>query len=120
MGVVAVWLALVGAAEWLGRAAEQPPELCLFRRVTGVPCPTCGTTRSVLAGLKGHFADAVLYNPMMTCVAIAALAWLILRIGFGRSVIVHLGRSGRVTAWCAVITLFLLNWAYIITRDLGT
>ena len=37
-----VWLGLVVTAVLVGAGAPEGPGLCLFRRVTGVPCPTCG------------------------------------------------------------------------------
>jgi hypothetical protein len=39
-------------------------ESCLFHRITHVPCPSCGSTRSVFALLHGEFAGAFYYNPL--------------------------------------------------------
>lgn len=36
---------------------------CSFREAFGVPCPTCGMTRSVLLTLHGQLADALTLNP---------------------------------------------------------
>jgi hypothetical protein len=38
---------------------------CLFHSTTGVPCPTCGATRSVLALLEGDLPRAVTFNPLV-------------------------------------------------------
>ncbi len=37
---------------------------CFFKNVTTVPCPACGTTRSVLAIYEGKIAQAILLNPL--------------------------------------------------------
>lgn len=37
---------------------------CLIKTATGIPCPSCGTTRSVLFILNGDFIRAVEMNPL--------------------------------------------------------
>ncbi len=37
---------------------------CPFRNITGLPCPGCGTTRSVGALTRGDFTEAWHFNPM--------------------------------------------------------
>ncbi|MGH9944238.1 MAG: DUF2752 domain-containing protein [Pyrinomonadaceae bacterium] len=36
---------------------------CLFKKMFGVPCPTCGMTRSVLLALDGQLVPAFALNP---------------------------------------------------------
>jgi hypothetical protein len=38
------------------------PGTCTFRRVTGIPCPGCGLTRSFISIAHGRLADAWRYN----------------------------------------------------------
>ena len=40
------------------------PSVCLFRNVTGLPCPFCGSTRSVGHILQGEFSAALFSNPL--------------------------------------------------------
>ena len=44
---------------------------CIFRFMTGVPCPGCGMTRAWLAALRFDFAAAVAYHPLFWVVPIA-------------------------------------------------
>lgn len=37
--------------------------ICLFKTLTGLPCPACGTTRGVMCLLSGDISSALLYNP---------------------------------------------------------
>lgn len=37
---------------------------CVFRTVTGIPCPGCGMTRAWLAALRFDFAAALAYHPL--------------------------------------------------------
>jgi len=38
--------------------------LCMFRRFTGIPCPACGSTHSLIALSHGRFIEAMQYNPI--------------------------------------------------------
>ena len=38
--------------------------VCLFKYFTKLPCPSCGSTRSMVALLNGHIAEALLINPL--------------------------------------------------------
>ena len=38
--------------------------VCLFKNITGIPCPGCGSTRAVLQLTQGHFSHAALINPI--------------------------------------------------------
>jgi Protein of unknown function (DUF2752) len=38
-------------------------EVCLIKHVTNMPCPSCGSTRSVMALLQGHFMQSIYWNP---------------------------------------------------------
>lgn len=40
------------------------PTLCLFRRATGLPCPTCGLTRSIHSAGRLRVRDSVAYHPL--------------------------------------------------------
>ncbi|WP_157666502.1 DUF2752 domain-containing protein [Alkalitalea saponilacus] len=43
---------------------------CLFRTLTGFPCPTCGYSRAVCNALAGNYGNSFMLNPL----------WLILII----------------------------------------
>lgn len=38
--------------------------LCIFKHATGIPCPACGSTRSVLELSKGNISESLLINPL--------------------------------------------------------
>jgi hypothetical protein len=39
-------------------------EGCFIKQISGVPCPSCGTTRSVIAITKGNYLAALNINPL--------------------------------------------------------
>jgi Protein of unknown function (DUF2752) len=64
-----------------GRAMNWP---CAFRAATGLPCPTCGLTRSVVMSLHGEFARAWNMSPAgpVAVVGLAAFALAMLALAF--------------------------------------
>ena len=46
---------------------------CPIKSITGYACPSCGTTRSIMAILEGNFYEAFFINPL-GFIAIVALA----------------------------------------------
>jgi hypothetical protein len=114
VAVVGVWLALVAGAVVLGRLAGRTVELCLFRRLTGLPCPTCGTTRGVLALLSGRPMQAWLHNPLVFTLLAAAAALLAFRVLTGRSLRLGLNRKQRAVAWGLLAAAIAANWLYLI------
>ena len=117
IAVVLGWLGLVGLGEALKASSGVDMPSCPFRLLTGVPCPTCGATRAVLAAGQTRFLDALLYNPLLTVAAVAGLAWLVLRLGFGRTIQLDLAPRGRAIVWIAAGGLVALNWAYVIVAS---
>lgn len=53
---------------------------CFIKQITGLPCPSCGSTRSAMSLLSGHVQEAFIYNPLGIVLVILLLtipAWLI-------------------------------------------
>lgn len=50
----------------LRRAAADPqlPTVCFVKTVTGIPCPSCGSTRSMVELIRGHWLSALQLNPL--------------------------------------------------------
>src|SRR5689334_14382979 len=76
--VAGITLAALAGAVGLVRAVEVlrvPLPFCGLRRLTGLPCPACGSTRSLLAWAEFHPLDALRLNPLLFCVMIGLAAW---------------------------------------------
>jgi hypothetical protein len=121
-GELRCWLACVGAVllivgglAWLHGCGVS---VCLFRRLTGWPCLTCGATRAFSALLTGHLADAFKLQPLavvagvLAGAACGAQAWFLLVRR--RVVRVRLEPAERQVFWTAVIVLAVLNWLYLV------
>ena len=114
VALVLVWAGLGAAAIGLSQLAHRQVHLCLFKRLTGVPCPTCGATRALMLLSAGRIAAAWQMNPGLLSVMFLLLLALLARLCLGRAVKVRLGRVERRAAWAIAIALFALNWAYVI------
>jgi len=108
---------LAAAAVWLLHLDRLPLTLCLFKGFTGLPCPTCGSTRALgrLFGLD--LAGALRMNPFTTLVALVVAGWaaadlalLPRRQALAVEVSPRLAFALRVTA----LALFLANWLYLV------
>jgi len=66
--VVGIWLLSIAGAIYLfvfepGRSGFFP--VCVFRSLTGLTCPGCGTTRALHEITHGHFKAAFMLNPLL-------------------------------------------------------
>jgi len=112
--LIALWLALGGAVILLAGYLGRPVTLCLFKRLTGIPCPTCGFTRGALNLLQGRLFEAWLCNPLLYSVLVLFAGFVLLRLIFGRTIRIYLSRAERMIAWILALVLFVANWVYVI------
>jgi hypothetical protein len=94
-----------------------PLAFCVFKGLTGLPCPTCGSTRAAARLFGFDFVGALAMNPFTTVVAVVIAAWAVadlvliprgraLRVGLSPT----LGRALRLAAFAA----FFANWVYLL------
>lgn len=57
-----------------------PLPSCRFRAVTGIPCPTCGFTRSFLSMGRGEWRHAWINSPFACALYLAVLLFLAVNI----------------------------------------
>ena len=112
--IVLIWLTLGSTALGLSIYLDRPVTLCLIKRLTGVPCPTCGFTRGGLLVLQGRILQAWLYNPLLFSALGVYCVLSAIRVIFARSVRIHLTPAERTITRITVVILFFVNWAYVI------
>lgn len=113
--LVALHLGLVGVCTLISRDPRiEAPTLCLFRHLTGRPCPSCGTTRMVLALGRGELRTAIAFNPLVFVVTVAVLGVLILRIGFRRRLVWLTSPARRRLFTGGLVLAVLVNWLYLL------
>ncbi len=98
---------------------------CTFLRVTGIPCPFCGFTRSFWAVAAGEWGTALINCPLvfgLYLFTVVLFVWNASALISGMVLLPGpLFRSTparRRKIVCLVCGLFLLNWAYRLVMGL--
>ena len=90
---------------------------CAFKGLTGIPCLTCGSTRSLVHLSHGHFMESIGMNPLISLTVIVVLfscAYSLITLLF------NLPRTGFVFSESekglvrsGAFVLLLANWLYL-------
>ena len=129
---VVLLIACLAGYVWLFYSMTKPQskgnavEVCLFKHVTNIPCPSCGSTRSVLSITHGDILQALYINPLGIIVALIMLiapVWIMFDIVAGKKTLSDFYRKTEVflkKTWIAIplILLVIINWIWNITKEL--
>ena len=107
------------AALWFTLGLPWPH--CVFHELTGLPCATCGMTRSAIAFFHGHFFAALKWNPLvflflcgLTTFDLYALA--VLATGAPRVRFVFRSQTEKHSLRIITIAALALNWVYLLSH----
>jgi hypothetical protein len=106
-------LACAAAAPFARTLAAGTPA-CAFRTITGVPCPTCGGTRALLALARLDVGAALAWNPLVTLgVAVFVVGGLVALVRGLRGQGVPDAPPPR---WAGAATglALMANWAFVV------
>jgi hypothetical protein len=105
---------------------SKPIEVCLVKHITNIPCPSCGSTRSVLSLTKGNFIKAFTINPLGILIVIIMFLspiWIITDFATKRNTLFYVYQKTetylkRPQFAIPLILLVLINWIWNITKGL--
>jgi uncharacterized protein DUF2752 len=117
-----IWLtvsfgSLAFATIWLALGLPWPR--CAFHDVTGLPCVTCGMTRSAMQFFHGNFLAALRWNPLVF-VALCGLsifdayALIVLVARAPRVRIARFSSTEKTFVRALVVTSLAANWGYLL------
>lgn len=126
-------LVLVSGYAWLiyelsvnPTGSDSGPGVCLFRHVTGIPCPSCGSTRSLLSLLHGNVTDSLKLNPLGIIIGFIMVIlplWIISDLLRRKTSMFEF--YSRTETWLRkpavavpLIFLLLINWIWNISKGL--
>jgi hypothetical protein len=100
--------------------------LCLFKNITGIACPSCGTTRALIALMHLRFSDTVHYNPLgmlMAPVMLVGPLWIMRDLmKKDNSLFIRYRQFEnllrRPAVYLPAIGLLLANWTWNILKGL--
>jgi hypothetical protein len=100
---------------------QQPITLnlftCTFKKITGIPCATCGGTRSTFYLSHLRLKQSLLMNPMVFLGFVGLLMWGIISlisIAFYKSKPITLALPGKRLLIILIVGGILMNWTYLI------
>jgi hypothetical protein len=99
------------AAAWV-HENHDPGALCPLRRLTGVPCPFCGSTTVFMEAGAGHWGAALSANPVTVAAALVFLAAPLLAL----DPITAIGNLPPWARWAGGLVLLIGSWVWQLHR----
>ncbi len=96
--------------------------VCLFKNVTRIPCPACGSTRATIQLLHGEFLNSILINPfgiLTNILIVISVFWLIIDIVTNKDSFFQFSRkdwNNRIKFFALLIVL--VNWIWNIEKGM--
>lgn len=99
---------------------------CIIKRCTNIPCPSCGTTRSIILLTHADFFNALILNPLGFFAAIFLIVvplWILIDLLFKKDSLYAFYKSFELFLQkpkYAILFIFLivLNWIWNIYKGL--
>ena len=107
------------AAAWLTVGLPWPR--CVFHQLTGLPCITCGMTRSAIAFFHAHFLAAFEWNPLVFAFMCGVTtfdlyAFAVVTTRAPRLRLIFRSGAEKQYARAIVIAALVLNWVYLLSH----
>jgi ABC-type glycerol-3-phosphate transport system permease component len=115
LAILLLWAGAVVLSLLVSIRTGEDVATCIFRRVTGVPCATCGGTRVVYALSRGDVWTAMELNPLVASLVVAGplvVGWVAWKSWTGRGAALMSWRGQRV-GLVIFLVLLGLNWVYV-------
>jgi len=99
--------------------------VCLLKKATNIPCPSCGTTRAVIEISKGKIISSIFINPFGILVALIMLIcpiWIGYDFLFKKDSFYQFYKKSEAflrkrKIAIAFIVLVILNWIWNINKN---
>ncbi len=100
--------------------------VCPIKHFIGLPCPSCGSTRSVISLLKGNFTEAFYINPigyLIATIMVVLPLWIFSDVLLRQNSLQHFymkleRRIVKPMFAIPLILLLIMNWFWNISKSL--
>jgi hypothetical protein len=93
---------------------------CIFKNITGIPCPSCGSTRATILLFHGEFQKSILLNPfgiITNLLILLSIVWMIRDIiKKNETYLPFLKRTWNYRIQIFVFLIILANWIWNIEK----
>jgi hypothetical protein len=128
-----IFIACLAGLAWTAYLMQHPHLVldeqvtpCVIKHVTGIPCPSCGSSRSVISLVRGDVANAMYWNPfglIIFSIMLVSPVWIGYDVATKRDTfLTSYRRAERILRikWVAIsaIALVTINWIWNITKEL--
>lgn len=80
LGICSLFVLAIGAyAYYHYNAWSEWSPVCVFKLLTGLECPTCGSQRAIYYFLHGQWKECLIQNPFLVYVFLCVALFCILR-----------------------------------------
>lgn len=118
-----LWLYLETTGFLVG---NQKIEVCIIKHITSLPCPSCGSTRSIISLTQGDFVGALFLNPIGYIVAAIMLVtpvWISFDFLMKKHTLFYFFLKmeaffKKPQYAIPSILLLIINWVWNITKEL--
>ncbi len=95
---------------------------CVFKGITGIPCPACGSTRATLLLFKGQFLNSLLINPLAiitNVLILISVTWMVVDLIKGKETFLPLlKRDWSIKIKLTILPIVCVNWIWNIIKTL--
>jgi len=118
---------------WLGynlvittKPESSAKTVCVIKHTTGIPCPSCGSTRSVISLINGDFSKALYINPLGFLIAVIMILlpfWIITDLVNKKNTLFKFYKKIEIILQKKIIAIpliliIIINWIWNIIKEL--
>jgi hypothetical protein len=102
--------------------ALKNQSFCIFKTITGIPCPSCGSTRATLLLFHGEFGKSIFLNPfgiVTNILILLSIAWMLMDIIKSRDTFLpFLKKTWDFRIQLIIFLILVANWFWNIAKGL--